>query len=66
MAEEKEFNLKEVAEKIAQASQDGYSDWEIDQALFENYPQLVLKGNYDEHGEYIEGPTYRDFIREMA
>ena len=63
---EKEFNLKEVAEKIAQASQDGYTDWEIDQALFENYPSLVGKDAYDEHGEYIEGSTYREFIREMA
>ena len=63
---EKEFNLREVAEKIAQASEDGYTDWEIDQSLFENYPQLVGKGNYDEHGEYIEGSTYREFIMEMA
>ena len=63
---EKEFNLREVAEKIARASEDGYTDWEIDQSLFENYPNLVGKGNYDEHGEYIEGSTYREFIMEMA
>jgi len=63
---EKEFNLREVAEKIAQASQDGYTDWEIDQSLFENYPNLVVKEAYDEHGEYIDGSTYREFIMEMA
>ena len=64
--EEKELNLKEVAEKIAQASQDGYTDWEIDQALFENYPSLIGKDAYDEHGEYIPGASYKEFILEIA
>jgi len=67
MAEGKKFNLKEVAEKIAQASQDGYTDWEIDQSLFENYPHILVgKDNYDEYGEYIEGSSYKKFIQEMA
>ena len=67
MAEEKELDLKVVARKIAQASQDGYTDWEIDQALYTSYPQLLSKDAYDGGtGEYIDGSAYREFIMVMA
>lgn len=66
MAEDRELDLKEIAEKIAAASQQGYSDYDIDEALFDAYPELVLKDSYDEHGEYIPGSSYREFVKEMA
>ena len=58
--------LKSIAEQLAQFSSEDYTDDEIDESLFETYPELQSKDNYDEHGGYIRGSTYRNFIREMA
>ena len=58
--------LKDIAEQVAQFSADGHTDDEIDEGLFEVYPELQTKDNYDENGEYIVGSTYREFIMEMA
>jgi hypothetical protein len=58
--------LKDIAEQVAQFSEDGHTDDEIDEGLFETYPELQTKDNYDENGEYIVGSTYREFIMEMA
>ena len=65
MAEERKLNIQEVSDKILKALQDGYSDYEIDQALIQGYPQLLNKGSYDKTGEYIPGAGYREFLLEV-
>jgi len=61
-----ELDLKNIAEQIAQFSQDGHTDYEIDQGLSEVYPELVTKNAYDKNGRYIAGSTYREFLLEVA
>ena len=64
--EEKKFDIKAISERILKASQDGYSDYEIDEALYKNYPQLLNKGSYDgKSGDYIPGSSYREFLLEV-
>ena len=58
--------LKSIAEQLAKFSSEDYTDDEIDESLFNTYPELQSKDNYDEHGGYVRGSTYRNFIREMA
>ena len=65
MAEERKLNIQEVSDKILKALQDGYSDYEIDQALIQGYPQLLNKGSYDKTGEYIPAAGYREFLLEV-
>lgn len=61
-----DLDLKDIAEQIAQFSQDGHTDYEIDQGLAEVYPELVTKNAYDKHGKYIDGSAYREFLLEVA
>ena len=61
-----ELDLKNIAEQIAQFSEDGHTDWEIDQGLAEVYPELVTKNAYDKNGRYIDGAAYREFLLEVA
>ena len=58
--------LKSIAEQLAQFSSEDYTDDEIDESLFDTYPELHSKENYDKHGDYIRGSTYKNFIQEMA
>jgi hypothetical protein len=64
MAED--LDLKQVADQISGFTLEGYSDYEIDQALSEGYPEFTNKDSYDKHGEYIVGSAYKNFYVEMS